>query len=87
MKKKDGYILRNVAGSNIVVAVGGESLRFNKLIKLNDTAAFIFKQLESDVTEDEIVKRILSEYDVAEDAARADVQSVLSSLKEAGIIV
>ena len=87
MKIKDGYILRSVAGSNIVVAVGEESRKFNKLIKLNNSAAFIFKQLEEDVTEDEIVEKMLSEYDVAEETAREDARALIATLREAGLIV
>ncbi len=87
MKIKDGYILRTVAGVSVVVAVGEESRRFNKLIKLNDSAAFIFKQLETDISEEELVKRLLDEYDVSEETALRDVRSLLSSLKEAGLLV
>lgn len=87
MKIKDGYILRNVAGSNVVVAVGEESRRFNKIIKLNDTAAFIFGCLSEDTTEDGIVKKLLDKYEVSPDVAKADVSAILSSLGEAGLLV
>ncbi len=36
MKIKDGFLLRNVAGKNIVVPVGAE-LNFSGMISLNDT--------------------------------------------------
>ena len=51
MKIKDGFILRSVAGTNLVVAVGERSRDFNRMMKLNDTAAFLWRQLERESTE------------------------------------
>ena len=45
MKIKDGFILRNVAGNNVVVPIGQATIDFNGMIILNDTGAFIFEQM------------------------------------------
>ena len=87
MKIKDGYILRNIGGSDIVVAVGAESRRFSNMIKLNSTAAFIWKCLESETTEEELVKKLTEQYDVSEEQAKADVSALLARIREAGILV
>ena len=45
MKISTGYILKKVAGKNIVVSVGDNS-GFNGMITLNDTGAFFWNLLE-----------------------------------------
>jgi hypothetical protein len=87
VKIKEGYILRNVAGSDIVVAVGKESRRFNKMIKLNPSAAFIWKCLETETTEDEVVARLTENFDVSEEQARRDVAALVARIREEGILV
>lgn len=86
MKIKEGFILRNVAGSNIVVPFGDRCLDFNGMITLNETGAFIWKQLESDTDEAAIVKAILAEYDVDEATAAQCVNDFVAKLKEADCI-
>ena len=45
MKIKEGYILRNVAGSFVVVPIGEAASEFNGMMNLNDTGAFLFEKL------------------------------------------
>ena len=53
MKIKEGFVLRQVAGQNIVLSTGNE-LDMNMMITLNDTGAFLWEHLPfifSDVCE------------------------------------
>ncbi len=63
MKIKDGYLLREVAETNVVVPVGA-ALNFSGMITLNGTGAFLWKQLSQDTTEDRLQKALLEEYEV-----------------------
>ena len=40
MKIRTGLMMRNVAGSYVVVAAGKEAIDFNGMITLNETGAF-----------------------------------------------
>ena len=51
MKLKEGFLLREVAGSNIVVPVGKAELDFGGMLTLNPVGAFIWNQLSEDTTE------------------------------------
>lgn len=82
MRIKKGFAKRQVAGSNIVVPVGRNSLTFNGMITLNDSGSFFWDCLCSDTTVDEIVKKVTDEYDVDTDAARKDVESFIKLLEE-----
>lgn len=86
MKIKDGYLLRVVAGSNVVIPTGKRSLDFNGMMTLNDTGAFIWKQLESDTDSAAIVAAVLENYEVNAPRAEACVNTFLDRLREVGCL-
>ena len=86
MKIKDGFILREVAGSYIVVAVGERVKDFNGVINLNETGAFLWKLLEKDNDAEGLKKALLNEYDVQEEIATRDVETFINKLTEAGLV-
>lgn len=87
MKIKDGFVLRNICDEYIVVAVGRQTLDFKGLIKLNESGAFLWEQLKSDRTEEELLAALTAEYTVDEATAQADIATFVSSLKEADLLV
>ena len=86
MKIKDGFILREVAGSFIVVAVGEAVKTFRGLINLNETGAFLWKMAEKGTTKEEMVKALLETYDVDEATAAKDVDNFTAKLQEANLV-
>ena len=86
MKIKTGFMLRSVAGQNVVVPVGSAAIDFNGMINLNESGAFLWKTLESGATEAELVSALLAEYDAPEDIARRDVAAFIKKMKEANLI-
>lgn len=86
MKIKEGYILREVAGNFVVVAVGNAVKNFNGIINLNETGAFLWKILEKGATKDELKKQLLGEYDVSEEIADKDINTFISKLEEKGLL-
>ncbi|MDD6483917.1 MAG: PqqD family protein [Clostridiales bacterium] len=86
MKTKEGFMLRSVGGRHIVVAVGKASESFNGLITLNESGAFLWKELAKGCTYDELLKSMLDNYDVAEMTARAGIDQFLNTARSAGLI-
>jgi len=86
MKIKKNFILREVAGTFLVVAVGEAVKNFNAVINLNETGALLWKALEKGATEDELTNLITSEYDIDMQTARKDVGSFIQRLKEANLL-
>ena len=87
MKIKKGFELRKICGENIVIAHGVENIDFTKIITLNESAAFIWQQVEGkDFTEEEMAKLLLDEYEVDEIQALADVKALAESWKQAGLV-
>lgn len=86
MKIKDDFILRKVADSYVVVPVGSMTLNFNGIINLNETGAFLFGILQKGAVEQELLQKMLDEYDVSVEKAKSDIDDFISKLKEADIL-
>lgn len=88
MKIKKGYVLRSVAGKNVVVSVGATD--FSGMITLNESAAFMWKLLEKGIESEELEIALAKEYEASDDGDRAlikkDVYEFLKKLKEAGLV-
>ena len=81
MKVKEGFVLRSVAGSNVVVPVGAASVDFNGMITLNDSGAFLWRELEKGADVDS-----LREYEVDEETARKCAADFTEKLLDAGCL-
>ena len=87
MKIKPGFLLRNIAGVDVVVPVGEMSVDFNGIITLNDTGKFLFEKLMAqDVSEDELLRLLLAEYEVDEETAKADIREFIAKIEEANLL-
>lgn len=86
MKVKDNLILREIAGSWIIVPVAEMVVEFNGLMNLNESGAFLWKKLADGAEMDELVSGFLSEYDVDEETAKADIQEFVGQLMEKGLL-
>ena len=87
MKLKYNFVTNEVADKIVAVAVGGDLEKLNGFIKMNDTGAYIFNMLKSDVTEEEIVAAMKKDYeDAAEEEIRETVSEFVGKLKEADVL-
>ena len=86
MEIKKEMVLRTIADENILVPGADAVLDLNGLFILTETGAFIWKMLPAVKTEDEIVAKMLEEYDVDKDTAEKDVSEFLGRLRTYGII-
>ena len=78
MKLKDGFILREIAGENVVVPTA-DTLDLNMMITLNDTGCTLWKRLEQEA---ELTAALLAEYDVDEKTAAAAAEQFVAELKK-----
>ena len=87
MKIKEGYILREIAGSFVVVPVGDNVVDLSSMITINETGAFLWGFLEKGADEDSLCAALMSEYEGApEDEMRNDIREFISVLKEKDIL-
>jgi hypothetical protein len=87
MRIKNGFVLRTILGENVVTGEGLEQVNFSKLITLNDTAAFLWKELEGKEFDVDAMTALLTDnYEVEEAVARADSEKLCNQWKEMGLI-
>ncbi|MBE6796829.1 MAG: PqqD family protein [Ruminococcaceae bacterium] len=86
MKIKESYVLRSVAGENLIVPVGGNNINFNSAMTLNETGAFLWQLLNADTTRDALIDAMTKEYDIDAETAAKDIDIFITSLKEHSIL-
>lgn len=86
MKLKDGFFAHDVGNEHMVIATGDASRIFNGLIRNNETADFIYRQLMKETTEKDIVDAMEKEYDAPREQIEADVSKLVNQLREAGFL-
>ena len=86
MKQNPNFILTDIADSHILVPVGKAAVNFNAVISLNDMGQTVWNMLESETTAEELLRKILAEYDVSEETAKADIDRFIAKLRENGCI-
>ena len=86
MKIKEGFELREMCGENIIVAKGVQNIDFNKIISLNESAAYLWKALaEKEFTPESMAELLRMEYEVNEATALADAKELAKAWQEAGL--
>ena len=87
MKTHPDFILRQIAGENILVPCGEAAKRLSGLINLNSTAAFIWQNLNDAKDLDELTARVMENFEVDEETARRDVNGLTAELILAGMVL
>ena len=86
MKIRKELLKREVGGEAFLVPLGKTVYDSNGLFVLTELGAFIWDLLPEAETEEEILRKILSEYEVDEATARADIREFLKKLEDLGIL-
>lgn len=87
MKIKKGFMLRKLGTDYAAVAMGTARKNFNGLIRMNETGKFLWDCLQTDCTEEELIQKLLEEYDTSREEARKDITEFTSGLRRAEILV
>lgn len=86
MRIKEGYMLRETGDSRMVVACEPNAGSFRGMIRLNQSAAMLYRMLEQGATEDQLTDALLRTYRVDEPRARPDVVAFLDLLADTGLL-
>ncbi len=86
MKLKTGFMLRNICDAYVVVAVGARAAEYKGMIKLNETGAFLWKQLQQDCTREALIAAMTSEYDVDDATAAVGIDAFIQAVQEGNLL-
>ena len=86
MKIKEGFVLRQMCGENIVAGEGLQHINFNKLISLNESAAYLWKELQGkEFTQEEMAELLIARYGIDKQLAMTDSGNLMNAWAEAGV--
>lgn len=88
MKRREGFVLREVCGEKVLMGEGLGAVDFGKLLSLNETAAWLWQRISdgTDFTTDSLTAALCETYDVTPDEARADVEATVDEWQRLGLL-
>ena len=87
MRIKEGFVLRDICGVKAVMACGAGEVDFNKLVALNESAAWLWQQVKG-IPFDASTLAVLLEgrYEVDAATALRDAEGLLAAWRESGLV-
>lgn len=87
MKIKKGFELRDICGEKVIIASGIENIDFNKMISLNESAAYLWQQVSDKTFDADLLAQLLeAAYDVDHVTATTDAQAIIQRWLEQGVV-
>ncbi len=88
MRLKYRYMLREVSGQWVAVAVGKDHADFNGMITLNAPGAFLLERLtQGEQSREDLLSALLDRYNVTPERAEEDLDRFLQVLRDGNILV
>ena len=88
MKIKKGFVLREVCGENVIIGEGLGAINFGKMLALNESAAWLWKQAVEmgDFTIEALAEKLCQEYDVTVEEALRDVTEIIDEWQKVNVV-
>ena len=87
MKIIEGFVLRNVMGQATVIGEGVEQINFNKLITLNSSSEFLWKEVAGKEFDTSMLAELLmKEYGIDSGLAAKDAACIAQKWIEIGLV-
>ena len=81
---KQGYVAREIAGEFIAVPI--DNSVGSNIVVLNEVSKFLWDELKTEKTFDELLNAMLGNYDVPKEEAEADLKDFLMQLVENNLL-
>ena len=88
MKTVEGFTLRPLGKEFIITAENIRNINFNKMISLNESAAYLWKSVNGiDFNAETLADLLVERYEIDRETALRDSEAIIVKWKEAGIVV
>jgi hypothetical protein len=81
VRLKDGFSLRKMEDRHVAMPVGRRADLCDGQFELNDVAAYLWKALRAPISRDDLLRLLLSEFDVGPTVAESDLGAFLEELE------
>ena len=86
MKIKKGFVLRSICGQNVISGEGLEQVNFSKLVMLNETATYLWKEVQDkEFTAQTLADLMTDRYEVTAERALEDAKALCDQWVEMGL--
>ena len=86
MRARRNIEIRQIAGENLLIPVAENAGMVNGLMVLSESGALLWDRLQQETDRQALIDCLLSEYEVDEARAGADVDAFLRQLREAKLL-
>ena len=80
MKLRYRFATQKVGSGVVAVAIEEDALKYNEILRMNSTGAFIFEQLQSEISYAELTERMLQRYETDEETVEKILMNFLNML-------
>ncbi len=87
LQKSDDFVAREVGEEMILVPVAKARADLSAVLVLEGIGSHIWQLLDTCYLEEELVQRIVADYDVAPATAADDLRAFLDELREVGALI
>ena len=87
MKIVEGFRLRDIMGQATVIGEGVDQVDFNKLITLNESAAYLWKEVEGkEFDQTTLAELLINRYSIDESLAQTDAAAIIDKWIETDLV-
>lgn len=86
MKVKEGFMLREVGATKVIIAIGPAARDFHAIAHVNTSGSIIFQGFKKGESAEAIAKRLTEMFFVDMSHAKSDVDAYADKLVRAGIM-
>ena len=87
MKRNPDFLLKNVAGKQVLVPVGKAAAAFPGMITVNGSGKFIWELLINEHSFEQVVAAITAQYDIDTETAETDAAVFIERLRSVKAII
>lgn len=81
----DGYVHRKIADVDVLISIGENLADFNGYTTLNETASFLWDQLKTPKTPEQLASLLEAEFSVDHETALTDTLELLETMVSEGM--
>ncbi|MCR5637063.1 MAG: PqqD family protein [Clostridiales bacterium] len=83
---KTCFEMKNIAGDFLLIPRGSGAIDYSAVLVLNETGAFLWREMRTPVTVSELVKKLVDKFAPSAEQARADVEKFIEKMRENELI-
>ena len=85
-RKSESIVSRRIAGEAVLVPLRRNAADLDSIFALNETAATVWETLDGNNTLQQVLEKVVSEFEVDETTARQDLLELITQLRDLGAV-